>query len=127
MTATRMTEARETRRPRGFTVLEAAVAVAVLGAGLLAAQELVVHGVHTMAAEHARIDSTLLAQTLLAEARLDPEGPRPSEGTTDRGLTFVRSIRDGPDPLLVEVRVRTRAPGVPGSTCELVEVMRALP
>jgi type II secretory pathway pseudopilin PulG len=127
MTAARLNATQVTGRPPGFTILEAAVAVAVLGVGLLAAQELVVHGVRTMAAEHTRVDSTLLAQTLLAEARLDPEGPRPSEGTTDRGLAFVRSVRDGPDPLLVEVRVRTRAPGVPGSTCEVVEVMRAAP
>ena len=112
---------------RGFTVLEAAVAAAVLGVGLLAAQELVAYGVHTLAAERARIDGTLLAQTLLAEARLDAHGPQSSEGTTESGLAFTRTVRPGPDPALVEVRVQAHAPGVPGSRCELVEVMRAAP
>jgi type II secretory pathway pseudopilin PulG len=112
---------------RGFTILEATVAVAVLSVGLVASQRLLSHGVRTAAAERARIDSTLLAQTLLAEARLDATGPQPSEGTSEQGLAFVRSVHPGPDPLLLEVRVRVRAPGVPGSTCEVVEVMRAAP
>jgi type II secretory pathway pseudopilin PulG len=116
-----------TARSPGFTMLEATVAVAVLSVGLLASQQLMSHGVRSAAAERARLDSTLLAQTLLAEARLDAAGPQPSEGTSERGLAFVRSVHPGPDPMLLEVRVRTRAPGVPGSTCELVEVMRAAP
>jgi len=115
---------RATRRA-GFTVLETAVAVAVLAIGLLAAQRLIARSTSALTFDQAATSTTLFANALLSEAHVSADGPQEVRGVTDDGLHYEREVRATADPELLEVVVRVHAPGIPGTACELVEVMRA--
>lgn len=101
---------------RGFTLVEVVVALAILGTGVLALQQLLGRSVATIAADAELTRNMLLAQTLLSEAALAPPEPGHTSGTRD-GLHFARDVQRTPHPALREVRVRVGA-------CELVEVIR---
>jgi type II secretion system protein I len=110
---------------RGFTLVEAVVALAVVAIAAVAAERLLARSAHTVAAERAAVHAQLAAQAMLAEAR---EGPLPlgtSAGVAQDGIRFEREVRATEHPALREVRVRTEAGGDAGAGCELVEVVRA--
>ena len=111
-------------RSRGFGIVEALVAVAVLAVGAVALQRLVARSVATVGAEVARSQAMLAAQALLADAALAPPPPGRAEGATPDGLRFVRDVRATPHPVLREVHVAVW-PGGDEPPCELVEVVRA--
>jgi type II secretion system protein I len=112
-----------TRGPRGLTLLEAVVALAVLAVGVVALQRLVGRSVATLADDARLTRAMLAAAALVAEARLAPPEPGRTEGQTG-GLPFTRDVRATPHPALREVRVRVGRAG-DRAACELVELIRA--
>ena len=110
---------------RGFTLVEAVVALAVVAVGALAGEQLLARSARTVAAEEAAGRAQLAAQTLLAEAREDTLPLGITAGTTEAGVRFEREVRATQHPALREVRVRTEAGTGAGASCQLVEVMRA--
>jgi prepilin-type N-terminal cleavage/methylation domain-containing protein len=110
---------------RGFTLVEAVTALAVVAAVVVTTQHLLASSARTVAAERAATRAQLAAQTLLAEARVRALPLGLVTGTTADGVTFEREVRAGEHPALREVRVRTQGAAAAGSSCELVEVLRA--
>jgi general secretion pathway protein I len=61
-----------TRRPRGFTLLEVLVAVAMLGVGLVSLLGLHVRNLALLERDRNITDATLLARTLMSEVEVQP-------------------------------------------------------
>jgi general secretion pathway protein I len=116
---------RRRRSARGFTLVEAVVALAVVAMAAVAAERLLARSARTVAAERAAVRAQLAAQALLAEARESPLPLGTSAGTAQPDVRFEREVRATEHPALREVRVRTQAGDDPGASCELVEVVRA--
>ena len=114
-------------RRRGFTLVEAVTALAVVAAIVVAAQRLLVSSARTTAAERAATRAQLVAQQVLAEARVHALPLGVVTGMAADGVRFEREIRRSEHPALREVHVRTQVEAIPGSGCELVEVLRAAP
>jgi type II secretory pathway pseudopilin PulG len=110
-------------RSRGFGIVEALFAVAVLAIGAVALQQLVARSVATVTAEVARSQAMLAASSLLTDATLASPPVGHAEGATADGLRWVRDVRATPHPLLREVHVAVW-PRADEPPCELVEVMR---
>jgi len=110
---------------RGFTLVEAVTALAVVAAVVVTTQHLLASSARTVAAERAATRTQMAAQTLLAEARVRALPLGLVTGTTADGVSFEREVRAADHPALREVRVRTHVEAIPGSGCELVEVLRA--
>jgi len=113
------------RSHRGFTLVEALVALAVVAVGALAGERLLARSARTVAAEQAAGRAQLAAQTVLAEARHEPLPLGTTAGTTEAGVRFEREVRATAHPALREIHVRTQAGTGAGESCELVEVVRA--
>jgi len=115
-------------RPRGgFTLAEAVVALAIVAAGVVAAERLLARSARTVAAERAAIRAQLTAQRLLAEARMAPLPTGLVSGTTADGIAYERRVGPSEHPALREVSVRIWAGDAPGASCELVEIVRVEP
>jgi prepilin-type N-terminal cleavage/methylation domain-containing protein len=112
-------------RRRGFTLVEAVTALAVVAAVVLATERLLAASARTAAAARDATRVQLAAQTLLAEARLRALPLGLVTGTSQDGIAFEREVRAADHPALREVRVRTRVDATAGASCELVEVLRA--
>jgi type II secretion system protein I len=116
------------RRDGGLTLLEVAVALAVLATGVLAVQRLLVRSVDTIAADARLTRAMLHARRLLAEAAVSPPplgrraGAVGDEG--NEGFRFEREVRATAHPGLREIRVRVSWPGGDPAACELVELVR---
>jgi general secretion pathway protein I len=111
------------RGRRGLTLLEVAVALAVLAIGIVALERLLGRSVATIADDARLTRAMLAARTLLAEAALAAPEPGFAEGERD-GLRFAREVRPTPHPALREVRVRVGDGPRDRAACELVEVIR---
>ena len=113
------------RRGRGFTLVEAVVALAVVAVAAVAAEKLLARSARTVVAERAAVRAQLAAQTLLAEARQSPLPVGTSTGTVESDVRFEREVRATEHRALRQVRIRTQAGDEAGASCELVEVVRA--
>jgi type II secretion system protein I len=113
-------------RARGFTLLEALVALAVLAIGVTAAERLVVRSVVTVSTDADLTRALLAARAVLAEAAVRVPEPGRSEGTRPGGLHVEREVRATAYPRLREIRVRVR-PERGGPACELLELVRVPP
>lgn len=109
--------------PRGFTLLEALVALALVAAGAAAALRLVRTGVDAVGGDGAYTSAIFLAMDELARARLDPPSPGDRETAPAGGPRLERHVRRMADPSLLEVRVRVTPPGASAGV-ELVEIVR---
>ena len=117
------------RRPRGLTLLEVLVAVAVLATGVVAMQRLIARSVGGLATDVELTRATLLARSLLADAEVSPPEPGHDEGSLaarpgGTGFRFSRDVLRTPHDGLREVRVRVHPDGRPAAACELVELVR---
>jgi len=111
------------RAPRGLTLLEVAVALAVLAIGVVALARLLDRSVATIA-DDARLSRAMLAaRALLAETALATPEPGVDEGER-AGLRFTREVRPTLHPTLREVRVRVGDGPRDRAACELVELVR---
>ncbi len=109
---------------RGFTLIEVAVAVAVLGMAGLALQRLAVQSLGTIERDAARARTLVAARSCLAEAALRPPAPGSETWTDPDGMRTTRVVTRTAHPRLREVRVRAeRADGRESS--ELVELVYA--
>ncbi|TMA66577.1 MAG: prepilin-type N-terminal cleavage/methylation domain-containing protein [Deltaproteobacteria bacterium] len=113
------------RRPRGMTLLEVLVALAVLAIGVTALQGLLAASVRGIATDVRLTEATLLARSLLAEAEVRPPEPGHVEGERPGALRYARDTTPTPHPGLREVRVRVS--WEEGQACELVEMVRVPP
>ena len=108
---------------RGFTLVEVAVAVAVLATAGVALQRLVTTSVRTIDADAGRARTLLAAREALAEAALRP----PPLGRTARaadGITVTRQVEGTAHPSLRSVRV-VAEDGAGRDRSELVELVYA--
>lgn len=106
---------------RAFTLVEVAVAVAVLAIAGTALQRLVASSVRTVTSDVRRTRALEAARALLAETALHPV-PGTDRGTRGEDLRFVREVRPTAHPRLVEVDIRVEdAGGQDGA--ELVELV----
>ena len=112
------------RGPRGVTLLELVIALAVLAIGVTALQGLVARSLGTLAADAEASRALAVARSLLAEAALSPPDPGRADGRRD-GLRFQRDVLPSVHPALREVHVHVDA--ADGGGCDLVEVIRVPP
>jgi prepilin-type N-terminal cleavage/methylation domain-containing protein len=109
---------------RGFTLVEVAVAVAVLGMAGLALQRLALQSLGTIERDAARARTLVAARARLAEAALRPPAPGSETWTEPGGIRTTRVVTRTAHPRLREVRVRAeRADG--RETTNLVELVYA--
>jgi hypothetical protein len=121
-----MRRRRAARGRAGFGLLEAVLALVVVAVGVTALQRLVTRSVSTLG-EDLRLGRAMLgAQSVLADAALQPPEPGTTTGTTSDGLRFEREVRRTPHPALREVRVRVW-PDAGAAPCELWEVIGVPP
>ena len=111
-------------RRRGFTLVEVAVAVAVLAIAGVALQRLVTSSVRTIASDAVRARTLAAARERLAEASLRPPPFGRAEWTEPDGVRTTRVVEPTAHPWLRAVRVRSEdARGHDPS--ELVELVYA--
>jgi len=109
---------------RGFTLLEVAVAIAVLALAGIAAERLVVRSIVTVDHDARRARTLLAARDVVAETALAPPPPGRESTTRSDGLRVVREVMPTGHPALAEVHVRvTWADG--GDASDLVELVYA--
>lgn len=111
-------------RRHGFTLVEVAVAVAVLALAGVALQGLAARSTRALAIDADVTRAMLLAQRLLAEATLAPPEPGTTRGEHD-GLRFERDVARTPQPTLREVHVRVLTRDA--HPVELVELIHVPP
>ena len=109
---------------RGFTLIEVAVAVAVLATAGVALQRLVAQSLTTIDDDAGRARTLIVARTALAEAVLQPPPPGDTRWTDADGLRTTRIVTTTAHPWLREVRVRAERPGGRDAS-ELVELVYA--
>jgi type II secretion system protein I len=114
-------------RRAAFTLVEAVVALAVVATVVVASERLLARSARTVAGERAAVRAQLMAQTLLAEARLGPLPLGVVQGDDGTGAVFEREVVRTAHPALREVRVRVEVGAEAGGRCELVEVLRVAP
>jgi general secretion pathway protein I len=107
---------------RGFTLVEAVVAVAVLASAGVALQRLVVRSFGTVEHDARRARTLVVARALVAEAAIRPPAGGRDAGERPDDLRWVREVRPTPDPHLREVRVRVESRDG-GDGAELVELV----
>ena len=111
-------------RRRGFTLVEVAVAIAVLAIAGVALQRLVASSVRTIASDAGRARTLAVARERLADAALTPPAFGRAEWTEPDGGRTTRVVEPTAHPSLRSVRVRSEdAHGRDGS--ELVELVYA--
>jgi len=111
-------------RRGGFTLIEVAVAVAVLATAGVALERLAVRSLATIDDDAGRARTLLAARAGLADAALRPPPPGESEWTDADGIRATRTVTPTAHPWLREVRIRAeRAEGRDAS--ELVELVYA--
>ena len=109
---------------RGFTLVEVAVAVAVLAVAGTALQRLATSSVRTIASDAARARTLAVAREHLAEAALRPPPFGREEWTEPDGIRTTRVVEPTAHPSLRTVRVRSE--DVHGrDQSELVELVYA--
>ena len=109
---------------RGFTLIEVAVAVAVLATAGVALERLVVRSLATIDDDAARARTLLVARAALADAALHPPVPGTTRWSARDGIEVIRTITPTAHPALHEVTVR--AEGVGGrDPSEITEVFYA--
>jgi prepilin-type N-terminal cleavage/methylation domain-containing protein len=91
-------------RPRGFTLVEVAVAVAVLATAGVALQRLVTTSVRTIGDDVGRARTLVAAREALAEAALRPP-PLGRTVRSDGDVTTTREVEGTAHPWLRSVRV----------------------
>ena len=109
---------------RGFTLVEVAVAVAVLASAGVALQRLAARSVRTIDDDARRARTLLVAQARLADAAVVPPPPGRTAWTDADGLDVVRDVSPTDHPALVLVHVRVTAPDG-GDASDLVELVYA--
>lgn len=109
---------------RGFTLLEVAVAVAVLATAGVALERLVVQSVRTVDADAMRARTLLAARARLAEAALTPPPAGVATWTEPDGVRTTRTVSATAHPALREVRVRADD-GAGRAVSEVVELVYA--
>jgi prepilin-type N-terminal cleavage/methylation domain-containing protein len=92
---------------RGFTLVEVAVAVAVLAGAGVAVQRLAVSSVRTIAEDAGRARTLVVARERLAEAALRPPPFGRVAWAEVDGLRTTRTVEPTAHPWLRTVRVRT--------------------
>src|SRR5437763_1240113 len=105
------------RRPRGMTLLEVLVALAVLAIGVTALQGLLTASVRGIATDVRPTEALLLARSLLAEAEVPPAARRGLGRGDGRGrgaASFPRHPRPGRRAAAAASAPRPRRPGAPG-------------
>jgi prepilin-type N-terminal cleavage/methylation domain-containing protein len=95
---------------RGFTLIEVAVAVALLGIAGLAVQRLAVQSLGTIERDAARARTLVAARARLAEAALRPPAPGSATWTEPDGVRTTRVVTGTAHPRLREVRIRAERP-----------------
>src|SRR5438093_13705919 len=94
------------RRPRGMTLLEVLVALAVLAIGVTALQGLLTASVRGIATDVRLTEALLLARSLLAEAEVRPPEPGHVEGERPGALPYFRYTAPTPHLVHAELPVR---------------------
>jgi prepilin-type N-terminal cleavage/methylation domain-containing protein len=111
-------------RRHGFTLVEVAVAIAVLAIAGVALQRLVTSSVRTIASDAGRARTLAVARERLADASLRPPPLGRAEWPEPAGVRTTRVVAPTAHPWLRAVRVRCEdARGHDGS--ELVELVYA--
>jgi general secretion pathway protein I len=83
---------------RGFTLLEVAIALAILGVGVVTALELFSAGLRMEQASAVRARAVVHARTLLDEAMAAPElVPGAAAGDFGDGYRWERTVREAPE------------------------------
>jgi prepilin-type N-terminal cleavage/methylation domain-containing protein len=111
-------------RRRGFTLVEVAVAVAVLATSGVALQRLLGRSLDTIASDVARARTLLAARARLADATLRPPAPGRAEWVEPDGVRTTRVVEATSHPWLVRVSVRADTARA-GEASELVELVYA--
>jgi type II secretion system protein I len=111
-------------RRHGFTLVEVAVAVAILAVAGVALQRLVVQSLGTIDEDARRAHTLVVARMRLAEAALRPPPPGSETLAEAGGGRTTRIVTPTAHPSLREVRVRSEAPGGRDAT-ELTELVYA--
>ena len=109
-------------RRRGFTLIEVAVATAVLAVAGVALQRLAVRSLGTLDENAARAGWLVVARMRLAEAALSPPPPGIETLPEDAGGRTIRTVRTTAHRALREVHVRSEGPGG-RDAAELVELV----
>jgi prepilin-type N-terminal cleavage/methylation domain-containing protein len=109
---------------RGFTLVEVAVAVAVLATAGLALQRLLGQSLRTVDSDVARARTLVAARARLAEAALRPPSTGRESWTDAEGIRTTRIASATGHPSLLQITVRTET-GRAGDASELVELVYA--
>ena len=109
-------------RPRGFTLIEVAVAVAVLATAGVALERLLVRSLATIDDDAGRARTLVAARAALAEATLGPLVPGTTRRTVGDGMQVICTVTTTAHSALHEVSVRAEGIGGrdPSEITELV-------
>jgi prepilin-type N-terminal cleavage/methylation domain-containing protein len=111
-------------RRRGFTLVEVAVAVAVLAGSGVAFQRLLVQSLRTIDADVARARTLAAARARLAEAVAQAPAPGHTTWTEADGVRTTRVVEATAHPSLLRIEVRAETARA-GESSELVELVYA--
>jgi type II secretion system protein I len=111
-------------KSRGFTLVEVAVAVAVLATAGVALQRLLGQSLRTIDADVARARTLVAARARLAEAAVRPPSTGRETFTEADGVRTTRVVEATAHPWLLQVTVRAETERV-GDASELVELVYA--
>jgi prepilin-type N-terminal cleavage/methylation domain-containing protein len=111
-------------RRRGFTLVEVAVAVAVLATAGVALERLVARSIGTIDHDVARIRTLAIARLRLAEAAVVPPPPGRASWPEPGDFRTTREVAATAHPALRKVTIRVERAGG-GDASELVELIYA--
>ena len=109
---------------RGFTLVEVAVAVAVLATAGVALQRLLGQSLRTIDSDVARARTLVAARARLAEASLRPPAIGRESWTDGDGIRTTRVVEATAHPSLLQVTVRAETERA-GDGSELIELVYA--
>lgn len=109
---------------RAFTLVEVAVATAVLAGAGVAVQRLVAQSLRAVDTDLARARTLAAARTRLAETRLRPPAPGRDARVDADGIRTTRAVEATAHPALLRVVVHAET-GRAGEASELVELVYA--
>ena len=111
-------------RRRGFTLVEVAVAVAVLATAGVALERLIARSIGTIDRDVARARTLAVARVRLGEARIAPPSPGRTAWPEAGGLRTTRVVEATAHPALRKITIRVDGVRA-GDGTELVELVYA--